>query len=129
FSQGNLDDASRLGRYNLELFGDSDSAPILFLEPSCYSMFVEDYRELKLPEAERVAKRCYLFEQFIDELLTREPDALAFQRQPVSVAIHAHCHAKSLLNPGFMTKLVGRLPESKPVLLETGCCGMPGALC
>ena len=27
------------------------STPILFLEPSCYSMFVEDYRELKIAES------------------------------------------------------------------------------
>ena len=31
-------------------------------------MFVEDYRELKLPKAERVATRCFLFEQFIEAL-------------------------------------------------------------
>jgi Fe-S oxidoreductase len=43
------------------------------------------------------------------------------------VAIHAHCHAKSLLNPTFMVRLAGRLPGRKGTLLETGCCGMAGA--
>ena len=38
-------------RHNLELLEPAnDTTPILFLEPSCYSMFVEDYRELRLPE-------------------------------------------------------------------------------
>ena len=70
FSQGNLDEAARLGRHNLALLSrDVDAAPILFLEPSCYSMFVEDYRELKLEGTEHVAGRCFLFEQFIEELL------------------------------------------------------------
>ena len=35
------------GAYDELLAADQSNAPILFLEPSCYSMFVEDYRELK----------------------------------------------------------------------------------
>ena len=82
FSQGNLDEAMRLGQHNLALLNrDVDAAPILFLEPSCYSMFVEDYRELKLEGAERVARRCFLFEQFIEDLLAHEPEALQVQGQ------------------------------------------------
>src|SRR5437899_9181793 len=42
FSQGNLEAASEMGRHNLDLLRDSNAdTPILFLEPSCYSMFVE----------------------------------------------------------------------------------------
>jgi Fe-S oxidoreductase len=128
FSQGNLDEAARLGTHNLELLNrTADSAPILFLEPSCYSMFVEDYRELRLPNTETVATRCFLFEKFIDDLLEREPTALQFERRLAEVAIHAHCHAKSLLHPGFMVRLAERLPGRKATLLDTGCCGMAGA--
>ncbi len=126
FSQGNLREAARLGKHNLDLLADN-STPILFLEPSCYSMFAEDYRELKLPNAERIAERCFLFEQFIENLLSKEPDALPFKSKLENVAIHAHCHAKSLLNPAFMSRLVQRMPERKVTLLETGCCGMAGA--
>jgi Fe-S oxidoreductase len=43
------------------------------------------------------------------------------------VAIHAHCHAKTLLNPSFMVRLAERLPGRKATLLDTGCCGMAGA--
>ncbi len=128
FSQGNLDYAAKLGRHNLQLLaGHQTSAPILFLEPSCYSMFAEDYRELKLSGTEAVAARCFLFEQFIENLLAKEPDALRFNDKPGTVAIHAHCHAKSLTNPTYMTKLAQRLPQRKVTLLETGCCGMAGA--
>jgi Fe-S oxidoreductase len=120
--------AAQLGQYNLDLLRDDETGvPILFLEPSCYSMFVEDYRELKLSEADRVAKRCFLFEKFIEDLLAREPNALKFNHKDVGVAIHAHCHAKSLMNPAFMAGLVSRLPGRKPALLDTGCCGMAGA--
>ena len=142
FSQGNLDCAAELGRHNVELMsrntGVSPAAgaqagrlsydtPILFLEPSCYSMFVEDYRELKIPNAEKLAKRCFLFEKFVDDLLAREPNALHFHERQEHVVIHAHCHAKSLLNTGFMAQLVERLPGRTATLLDTGCCGMAGA--
>ncbi|MHB8520554.1 MAG: FAD-binding and (Fe-S)-binding domain-containing protein [Limisphaerales bacterium] len=101
--------------------------PILFLEPSCYSMFAEDYRELKLAGAERVAGRCFLFEQFVDDLLRREPEAIRFQPRPGNVVIHAHCHARSLSNPAWLPRLAQRLPGRSVTLLDTGCCGMAGA--
>ena len=128
FSQGNLGAAARLGRHNLRLLtADTGGAPVLFLEPSCYSMFAEDYRELNLPGAARVAERCFLFEQFIEDLLAREPQALRFNQEPATVAIHVHCHAKSLTQPAFMARLAQRLPRRRVSMLDTGCCGMAGA--
>jgi Fe-S oxidoreductase len=130
FSQGNLTEAARLARHNLKLLTsrpDLAEAPVLFLEPSCWSMFVEDYRELGLPEAEKVACRCWLFEQFLEELLAREPTALSFRAEAGRVAIHAHCHTKALLDPKCLVRLASRLPGRSVRLLDTGCCGMAGA--
>ncbi len=146
FSQGNLDTAAKLGKHNVNLLSslNDSSTPILFLEPSCWSMFVEDYRELKIENAEKIAARCFLFEKFVDDLLTRAPQALRFQNstalsrqvsaergkqedQQVNVAIHPHCHAKSILDPAFMKRLVERLPGHHATLLNTACCGMAGA--
>src|SRR5439155_20676061 len=108
-SQGNLDAAAKLGKHNVDLLSSLhySTTPILFLEPSCWSMFVADYRELKIDNAEQVAARCFLFEKFIDELLDLEPDALEFKNgsafgrrgdlrrdRQATVAIHPHCHAK-----------------------------------
>jgi Fe-S oxidoreductase len=108
FSQGNLDAAANLGKHNINLLNSADSqlstnppspsygaasnsqlspTPILFLEPSCWSMFVEDYRELKIENADNVAKRCFLFEKFVDDLLAQEPDALRFDNRPATIAI------------------------------------------
>ena len=42
-------------------------------------MFVEDYRELRIENAEKIANRCFLFEKFVDDLLEHEPDALHFR--------------------------------------------------
>ena len=127
FSQGDLDEAARLGRHNLALLNaDQDDTPIIFLEPACYSMFVDEYRELKLPDAARVAARCFLFEQFVENLLDREPNALSFNDHAERIMIHVHCHAKALTDTDYMYQLVTRIPQRTVTLLEAGCCGMAG---
>ncbi|MCX8156911.1 MAG: heterodisulfide reductase-related iron-sulfur binding cluster [Verrucomicrobiae bacterium] len=128
FSQGNLTEAARLGRHNLALLAaQPEPLPLLFLEPSCWAMFAEDYRELHLPHAGEIAARCHLFSAFVDDLLCREPAALPLQPQPRPVALHAHCHAKALLASAYLPRLAARVPQSAARLLDTGCCGMAGA--
>jgi FAD/FMN-containing dehydrogenase/Fe-S oxidoreductase len=128
FSMGNLTEAAKLGRHNLALLNhDADETPIIFLEPSCYSMFVEDYRELKLPDADKIARRCILFEELIENLMKQEPRALLFNGEAHKIIIHAHCHAKSLGNTGYMGRLAERLPNRTVAMLDSGCCGMAGA--
>jgi FAD/FMN-containing dehydrogenase/Fe-S oxidoreductase len=129
FSQGNLDLAAKLGKHNVDCLSSlqRSNTPILFLEPSCWSMFVEDYRELNINGAEDLAKRCFTFEKFVDDLLARQPDALQFNKRPATIAIHPHCHAKSIMNPEFMRRLGERLPGRKATVLDTACCGMAGA--
>ncbi len=128
FSQGNLDEAAKSGSHNLALLNaDAGGTPIIFLEPSCFSMFVEDYRELKLPNAENVARRCFLFEDFIENFLSWEPNGLKFNNRAGRLIIHPHCHAKALASPNLMHQLAERLPEKTVTLLDTGCCGMAGA--
>jgi len=128
FSQGDLDEAARLGQHNLALLNaDAGGTPIIFLEPSCFSMFVEDYRELKLPDVENVARRCFLFEDFIENFLSWEPNGLKFNNRAGRLLIHPHCHAKALASPNHMRQLAERLPEKAVTLLDSGCCGMAGA--
>jgi FAD/FMN-containing dehydrogenase/Fe-S oxidoreductase len=129
FSQGNLGAAAKLAKHNVGLLSllQNSSTPVLFLEPSCWSMFVEDYRELNINGAEDLAKRCFTFEKFVDDLLARQPDALQFNQLPAKIAIHPHCHAKSIMNPEFMRRLAERLPGRKATVLDTACCGMAGA--
>jgi Fe-S oxidoreductase len=131
FSQGNLDAAVKVGKHNVDLLASlqHSNTPVLFLEPSCWSMFVEDYRELKIDHAENIAARCFLFEKFVDDLLLHEPEAFRFKHESRSrgVLIHPHCHAKSILDPAFMATLAERLPGRKATMLDTACCGMAGA--
>src|SRR5437763_11952340 len=99
FRQRNLDAAAKLAKHNIALLNGSTShvppltshepaPPVLFLEPSCWSMLVDDYRELKIENAEDVAARCFLFEKFLDDLLAHEPDAIRFNTRSANVAIH-----------------------------------------
>ena len=126
FSIGNLDEAEKLGAHNLAVLANDD-APIIFLEPSCYSMFVEDYRELGLPGAAEIAARCVLFEDFMESVLKQDPSALRFDHEQGRVAIHAHCHAKALTNTKNARHLAARLPNRTVAMLDTGCCGMAGS--
>lgn len=87
FSQGNLNRARQLGLRNLQLINQyATELPLLFLEPSCYSMFVEDYRELGIEGAERIAERCALVEDFIfNEELGWPPSRVPKNTQPIAV--------------------------------------------
>lgn len=128
FSVGCLDVARRFGQTNVRHFVAQDNdAPIIFLEPSCYSMFLGDYEELGIADAKRVAARCVLFEHFVHRLLKSQPDALPLRPRELPVAIHAHCHAKALTNTALMTELAAAVPGCKPVMLDSGCCGMAGS--
>ena len=44
---------------------------------------------------ENIARRCFLFERFIEDVLANDANALAFDTKPSNVVIHAHCHAKA----------------------------------
>jgi len=126
FSTGRLDVAAELGRKNIALLGESE-APIIFLEPSCYSMFSEDYKELGLPGAERAARRSYLFETFIANLLASDSKAIAFEESGAHTAVHGHCHAKSLDGKAPLNAMARAIPGNRVTMLNTGCCGMAGA--
>jgi len=127
FSQGNLDEVKRCGTHNLRVMNhEVVKAPVLFLEPSCWSMFKEDYLELGLPMAKEVSRRCFLFEEFIGSLLEEEPMALRFKEKPANIVIHAHCHAKAAGRAEVLRQLIEKMPLRTVTLLDTGCCGMAG---
>jgi len=126
FSMGMLDTATDFARHNLGILKDN-TAPVIFLEPSCYSMFADDYRELGFEDAGRIAQHCFLLEDFLEAILAKEPDALSFKPVAAEAAIHAHCHSKALAKPATQEKLLKRVPGLKVRQLPTACCGMAGA--
>lgn len=126
FSRGLLDEAAAGGRHNVGLLAGGEE-PIIFLEPSCQAMFIDEYRQLGIDGAAEVASRCLSFEHFMMTLLEQEPQALAFAPLPRSVAIHAHCHAEALTDVSILPRLAAKLPGARATLLDTACCGMAGA--
>jgi FAD/FMN-containing dehydrogenase/Fe-S oxidoreductase len=128
-SRGLLDEVAASGRHNLALMTDLEpDAPIVFLEPSCWSIFVDEYRQLRLPGAEDVAGRCVLFEDLVAAILEDDPVALQLTRPIDAAAIHSHCHHRALADgaaDGAQRSLaaLGATTHS----LEAGCCGMAGA--
>jgi Fe-S oxidoreductase len=128
FSQGHLERARQLGEHNAALLlKDADQAPIIFLEPSCYTMFLQDYIELNVTGAAQLANRCFLFEDFIEQTLAIDPHTLSFKPKESRVIIHAHCHVKAVMNPRLLKALADRLPMREVTLLDSACCGMAGA--
>ena len=126
-SRGLLGELRRLGEHNLRLLVGG-SEPIVFLEPSCYSVFVDEYRQLGLRGAEEVARRCLLVEDLLLDVMAGEVlEELPWSRERMVVAVHGHCHTKALARPTGAASLLGRIPGLTVLPLETGCCGMAGA--
>lgn len=129
FSQGLIRRARALAEHNIAVLSRYPvDWPVVFLEPSCWSMFVDDYIELGVPGAEDVAGRCHMFDRFVAEVLASGlPAGVRIAARSELVAVHAHCHAKSLADQAYVRELVERLPGRQCKLLATGCCGMAGA--
>ena len=126
-SRGILAELRRLGEHNLSLLVGG-SEPIVFLEPSCYSVFVDEYRQLGLRGADEVARRCVLVEDLLLDAMDKDTMArLSFSSKALTVAVHGHCHTKALADPRRAVELLGRIPGARVHELETGCCGMAGA--
>jgi Fe-S oxidoreductase len=125
-SRGLLDDVRRAAEHNLPLL-DGTEGPVVFLEPSCWSMFHDEYLQLGLPSAERVADRCILFEELVRSVLTEDAAALPVTVAIGEVAVHCHCHAEALSDPGLAAELLDLVPGITTRRLDTGCCGMAGA--
>ena len=128
FSRGRLDIARSLGKHNVKILHEQDrTEKVIFLEPSCYSMFAEDYIELGIYGSDIIAKRCVTFEQFIFDMLEDKPFAINFKKSLREVAVHTHCHAKVLTDTSVIESLSKYIPNTTVEMFNSGCCGMAGA--
>ncbi len=125
-SRGMLEDLRRAAEHNLAILRGTGE-PIVFLEPSCWSVFVDEYRQLGIEGADEVANRCMLFEDVVKNCLEDGSLAPAMIGPVGEVAVHGHCHTKALSDHKTIFSVLERLPGASPRLLDTGCCGMAGA--
>ncbi len=98
---------------------------ILFCEPSCLSAVKEDAPSLLRGELQRkartVAEACQLFEEYASQL------DLPLRSGPSKILLHGHCHQKSMgLLPATIS-LLSRIPSTRVIDLDAGCCGMAGS--
>lgn len=103
--------------------------PIIGLEPSEILTLRDEYLDLcdenQLEQAQAVAEHSFTFEEFAAEILSESDKPLSSLKKE-KVYIHGHCHAKSLIGNSAIKKSLKRA-GCKPVVLDTGCCGMAGS--
>ena len=127
-SKGLLDVARSLARDNVERLS-SDAArgvPIVGIEPSCLTAFVDEYLDFRLGEKARVvAAACHLIDDFVADC-ERVPEI--FLRPLVQqVLLHGHCQQKAILGLTGTEAALRRIPGLDLTTLNTGCCGMAGS--
>jgi FAD/FMN-containing dehydrogenase/Fe-S oxidoreductase len=132
-SQGLLDAARRRAAFNAEKLFPLAAAGtrFIFFEPSCLSALKDDGPGLLRGEAQqrarRVAEACVLFEEFVEEQWQDGLLSLSLAPGPERIALHGHCHQKSMGLLAPARALLSRVPGASVIDLDAGCCGMAGS--
>ncbi|TAG03162.1 MAG: FAD-binding oxidoreductase [Betaproteobacteria bacterium] len=105
--------------------------PILGLEPSCLFTLKDEMLTMRLGErAQRVADNAMLIETFLErEAKAGKLESLKSKLQPTTqpILVHGHCHQKAFAEISPTLAVLSLIPDAKPTLIESSCCGMAGA--
>ncbi len=105
--------------------------PIVGLEPSCLLTLRDEALVMGLGEkADAVASQALLFEEFLArELKAGKLDALGKLLEPATapILLHGHCHQKAFDAVNPILEILKLIPNAKPELIESSCCGMAGS--
>ena len=98
--------------------------PIVFLEPSCASVFRDELRNFFPTDrlAERLRSQSFLLSDF---LVKHAPEYRPPDLAGRSILLHGHCHHKSLMKMTSEVEILRRT-GAEVTLLDSGCCGMAG---
>lgn len=127
-SKGLLPLARELAEANVRKLAPmaSNGTPILGIEPSCLTMLIDDYRDLRLgPDAEMVAASSRMIDAFLGDR-----DAvphLPLKPRVGRALLHGHCQQKALLGTAGTLAALRRIPGLEVTELDSGCCGMAGS--
>jgi len=132
-ANGMVDEARKQARALLEAlvpFAEKGIA-IVGLEPSCLLTLRDEALVLGLgPAADLVRQHAVLLEEFLStELKKGQLEVLKTYLKPAQqdILLHGHCHQKAFgLMPSVMD-VIQLIPQAKPQLIETSCCGMAGS--
>jgi len=104
---------------------------IVGMEPSCLFTLRDEIPSMKLgEEANTVARHAMLIETFLErEAKAGMLDGLRERLKPATapMLVHGHCHQKAFGEISPTLALLGLIPDAKPTLIESSCCGMAGA--
>jgi FAD/FMN-containing dehydrogenase/Fe-S oxidoreductase len=102
--------------------------PIVGLEPSCLLTLRDEALVMGLGEsAQVVAKQALLFEEFIAREAAAGRFTLKFRSVDQPILLHGHCHQKAFGAMGSVLDVLRLIPDAKPELIESSCCGMAGS--
>ena len=128
-SKGLLKEAKKNAEHNVRLLAPyaRQGIPIIGVEPSCILTMKDEYPDLVEGEDARiVAQQCITIDEFLADLLAREPDALHFRPPDRPVYVHGHCHQKALVGTRPTLDLL-RTAGFEVYEIDAGCCGMAGS--
>jgi Fe-S oxidoreductase len=99
--------------------------PVVFLEPSCASVFRDELPELFPGDrrAEMLRESVWLLADF---LAARAPGFARDRLRGKQVLIHGHCHHKAVFGGPKKEVELLRQAGADVQMIEAGCCGMAG---
>ena len=101
---------------------------IVGLEPSCLLGMRDEFLSYGLGEdAELVAGRALLFEEFLAQERLAGTLALPLKPLPGEALLHGHCHQKAFAAVTPIQTVLGWIPGLVTRPIASGCCGMAGA--
>ena len=130
---GMVDEAKRQAEYLLSALIPIAQADIdiVGLEPSCLFTMKDEMLSMRLGEdAKVVAKRAMMIETFLErEAKSGKLASLISRLKPATapILVHGHCHQKAFGEITPTLAVLGLIPDAKPSLIESSCCGMAGA--
>lgn len=122
-SKGMLPEAKDYAEKLVHALSQYGDFPLIFLEPSCWSAFKDDYGSLIHKKFESI----FLLEEFLlqeDVLNTLKG---IWPEINHNVSVHVHCHQKALCGVETSLKLLNSLKGVQADIIPSGCCGMAGA--
>jgi len=104
-----------------------EPSELLVLHDEVVGLFKAENKE----QAGKIKSRAFLLEEFLaTQFLSHKGIVERFtallKKEPVTVAIHTHCHQKALVGSEPTQTLFEALSGVQFELLNTGCCGMAG---
>jgi Fe-S oxidoreductase len=101
---------------------------IVGLEPSCLLTLRDETLVMGLgAAAELVASQALLFEEFVAREVRSGRFRVRFKPAGRPVLLHGHCHQKAFAAVNPMLEVLELIPDCRPRLIESSCCGMAGS--